>query len=352
MTQQSTQDRKRPLRIAVVGAGHWGPNLINNFHNGQRSEVAWVVDRDADRLARVADRFAGVRTTDDFSQIEDDHDVDAVVVATPTNTHFDLARRALEAGKHVMVEKPLADTAEKCETLCELADRHGRVLLVGHIFVYNDAAREVKRYLDSGELGRIYYIAMNRTNLGPIRVDVNAAWDLAAHDIALASDWLGSWPQSVSAMGGAWINPGIADAVFATMRYPDEVLVNLHASWLNPRKSRDITVVGDKRMLTFDDVNLAEPLRIYDKKVSDERSQAPFVDTFSSFRMIVRDGDVAVPTVPISEPLKNECEHFLDCIEENLTPRSGGAEGLAVVRTLEAISRSLEMDGASVATGL
>lgn len=352
MIQQATSDRERALRIAVVGAGHWGPNLINNFHNGQRSEVAWVVDRDAERLARVAERFPGVRTTDDFAQVEQDDEVDAVVVATPTNTHFEVARRALEAGKHVMVEKPLADTIEKCEALCALAEEHDRVLLVGHIFVYNDAAREVKRYIDAGELGRIYYIAMTRTNLGPVRVDVNAAWDLAAHDIALASDWLGCWPVSVSATGGAWINPGIADAVFATLRYPDDVLVNLHASWLNPRKSRDITVVGENRMLTFDDVNLAEPLRIYDKKVTDERSKAPFVDTFSSFRMIVRDGDVAVPTVPLSEPLKNECEHFLSCIEEGTAPRSGGLEGLAVVRTLDAISRSIEQDGASVATGL
>jgi predicted dehydrogenase len=338
--------------VAVVGAGHWGPNLIHNFHHAGRSRVAWVVDREAERLARVEQRFEGVRTTDDFAQVERDADVDAVVIATPTSTHFEFARRALEAGKHVMVEKPLADTADRCETLCELAETRQRVLLVGHIFVYNDAAREVKRRIDAGELGRIYYLAMNRTNLGPIRVDVNAAWDLAAHDIALASDWLGSWPLSVSATGGAWINEGIADVVFATLRYPNDVLVNLHASWLSPRKSRDITVVGDKRMLTFDDVDVEAPLRIYDKKVSDERSAALFIDTFSSFRTIVRDGAVEVPAVPLSEPLKNECEHFLDCVLLGKTPRSGGAEGLAVVRTLEALSRSLAKDGASVATGL
>lgn len=340
------------LGVAVIGAGHWGPNLINNFHMGQRSDVKWVVDRDAARLERVRERFDGVATTDDFDAVIRDDAVDAVVVATPTSTHFPLAQAALEAGKHVLVEKPLADSVEHCEALCELAERQQRVLMVGHIFVYNDAARQVKGIIESGDLGRIYYIAMNRTNLGPIRVDVNAAWDLAAHDIALASDWLGSWPVSVSATGGDWINKGIADAVFATMRFPGDVLVNLHASWLNPRKARDITVVGEKRMLTFDDVNMSEPVRIYDKQVSDERSAAPFVDTFSSFRMSVRDGDVSMPKVPMGEPLKNECEHFLDCILDGEPALSGGSEGLAVVRTLEALTRSLETEGRAEATGL
>jgi predicted dehydrogenase len=340
------------IRVAVIGAGHWGPNLINNFHSSGRSEVSWVVDRDEDRLERVRERFEGVRTCNDFAEVEANDDVDAVVVATPTTTHFELAKRALEAGKHVLVEKPLADSVEKSEHLCEIAERVGRVLMVGHVFVYNAAARQVKSYIDAGALGRIYYIAMNRTNLGPIRVDVNAAWDLAAHDIALASDWLGAWPLTVSATGGAWINKGIADAVFATVRYPGDVLVNLHASWLNPRKVRDITVVGEKQMLTFDDVNLSEPIRMYDKRVTPERSQVPFVDSFSSFRMIVRDGDVEVPKVPMSEPLKNECEHFLDCVIDGVTPRSGGPEGLAVVRTLDALSRSLEADGHAIEVGI
>ncbi len=340
------------VRVAVVGAGHWGPNLINNFERGLRSSVAWVVDRDAARLERVRERFPSVQTTSDFGVALADADVDALVIATPTSTHFELARAALEAGKHVLVEKPLADSVAGCEKLCEIAEREQRVLMVGHIFVYNDAAREVKRIIEAGDLGRIYYVAMNRTNLGPIRVDVNAAWDLAAHDIALASDWLGAWPVSVSAMGGAWINEGIADAVFATLRYPDDVLVNLHASWLNPRKARDITVVGDKRMLTFDDVDMREPVRIYDKQVSDERTEASFVDTFSSFRMSVRDGEVSVPRFEMGEPLKNECEHFLDCVLSGEAARSGGPEGLAVVRVLDALSRSLERGGASEPTGL
>jgi len=336
------------VRVAIVGAGHWGPNLINNFHTSGRSEVAWVVDRDAERLAAVTARFPGTRTTEQLDDVLSDAAVDAVVIATPTSTHFELARAALEHGKHVLVEKPLTDSVDSSIALCALAERAGRVLMVGHVFVYNPGARRVKEYIHSGDLGRIYYISMMRTNLGPIRVDVDAAWDLAAHDISLANHWLEAAPLSVSAVGGAWINAGIADAVFATLRYPNDVLVNLHASWLNPRKARDITVVGDKRMLTFDDVNLAEPLRVYDKQVRDDRTQPGFVDTFESFRMSVQDGDVTLPKVAMSEPLRNECEHFLDCVIEGVACQSSGDAGLDVVRVLDAISRSLADHGREI----
>jgi predicted dehydrogenase len=300
----------------------------------------------------VGKRFPDIALGINAAEVERDPNIDAVVVATPTSTHFDLARRALEAGKHVLVEKPLADSVAHCEVLCELAERMDRILMVGHVFVYNDVAIQVKEYMTGGTLGRVYYISMVRTNLGPIRVDVDAAWDLASHDISLASYWLDSWPISASATGGSWINEGVADTVFATLRYPGEVLVNLHASWLNPRKAREITVVGDKKMLTFDDVNLSEPLRIYDKQVTDERREAAFIGDFSAFRMIVRDGDIRVPHVSTSQPLKNECEHFLDCVIDGKSPRSGGAEGLAVVKTLEAISSSRERNGIMVEVGL
>lgn len=336
------------IRVAIVGAGHWGPNLINNFHTSERSEVAWVVDRDEERLRIVGHRFPNMRTTGNVDDALDDPGVDAVVVATPTRTHFELARRALEAGKHVLVEKPLTDAVESSVRLCELAEREGRILLVGHIFLYNGAARQIKRRITAGDLGRIYYVSMMRTNLGPIRVDVDAAWDLAAHDISLASFWLDGWPRSVSASGGSYINSGIADVVFATLSYPDDVLVNLHASWLNPRKTRDITVVGEKQMLTFDDVNASEPIRIYDKQVIDESRHPDFVDSIETFRMSVRDGDITVPKVPASEPLRTECEHFLDCIEGREQPLSGGREGLAVVRVLSAISRSLSEGGREI----
>ncbi len=335
------------IQVGVVGAGHWGPNLISNFQASERSRVSWVVDREEQRLAAIADRFPGVETSTDFADILVD-DVDAIVVATPTSTHYEIAKAAIEAGKHVLVEKPLTDSVETCTELCELARKANRVLMVGHVFVFNSASRRVKQCIEAGDLGRIYYISMVRTNLGPIRVDVDAAWDLAAHDISMASYWLAADPLSVSALGGSWINEGIADAVFATVRYPGEILVHLHASWLNPRKVRDITIVGEKQMLTFDDVSLSEPLRIYDKQVSDERSHPHLIDSFSSFRMSVRDGDIRIPKVAISEPLKNECEHFLDCITDGTEPLSGPREGLAVVRTLEAIGLSLHQKGREV----
>jgi len=336
------------IQIAVIGAGHWGPNLIGNFHDRRRSEVSWVIDRSEPRLEAVRARFPEVRTGSDANEVFRDPEVEAVVIATPTSTHFELAKAALEAGKHVLVEKPLADSVEHAVALDELARDVGRILMVGHIFVYNSAAQAAKKYITNGDLGRVYYLSMVRTNLGPIRVDVNAAWDLAAHDISLATYWLDAEPLSVSAVGGSWINPGIEDAVFATLRYPGEVLVNLHASWLHPRKSRDITVVGDKKMLIFDDVHMSEPLRIFDKQVGDEHINVPFVDDFSSFRMSVQEGDILTPRVAMSQPLGNECAHFLDCVENGEKPLSGGAEGISVVRVLEAITESLRVHGREV----
>ncbi len=273
------------------------------------------------------------------------------MIATPTTTHYDLTLAALRAGKHVLVEKPLAETVEKAVKMDEVAREVGRTLMVGHVFVYNAAAQLAKQYITNQELGRVYYISMVRTNLGPIRVDVNAAFDLAAHDISLASYWLDAAPLSVTATGGSWINRGIEDAVFATVHYPNDVLVNLHASWLNPVKTRDIRVVGDKRMLTFDDVNASEPLRIYDKQVDEEAAQVPFADSFASFRMTVREGDIVVPRVPTSQPLQQECDHFLDCIQNGEAPMSGGPEGISVVRTLDAISRSMAGRGREAQVG-
>ena len=333
------------IRVAVVGAGHWGPNLIRNFHNKQRSEVLWVVDRAASRLAQVRQRFPEVQTTEEPEQALDDARVDAVVVATPTSTHYALAKMALERGKHVMVEKPITTDVRQGRELCALAEQHNRVLLVGHIFVYNAGVRRVKAYLDAGEVGRVYYVSMVRTNLGPIRVDVNAAWDLAAHDISIVNYWLDGEPLSASAVGGTWINSGIEDAIFATLRYPNEILVNLHVSWLNPRKARDITVVGDRRMLTFDDLNLTEPVRIYDKQVTEDRMRPGYIDTFASYRASVREGDIICPRVLMGEPLRDECEDFLQCVASGKPPLVGGEQGVAVVRALEAMHRSLRNSG-------
>ena len=337
------------IRLGIIGAGHWGPNLISNFSKSGRSEVRYVVDLDPDRLRAVRERFPHVETPTGIEPLLEDESLDGVVISTPTKTHHELAKRALAAGKHVLVEKPLTTSSETSRELCDLAEQMDRVLMVGHVFVYNEAARVVKEQIEQGELGRIYYLSMVRTNLGPIRVDVDAAWDLASHDISLANFWLDAVPLSAAASGGEFINTGIADVVFATLRYPDDVLVNLHASWLNPRKARDITVVGHQKMLTFDDTALEAPIRIYDKQVLDDRSHPGFVDSISSFRMSVKEGEVSEPSVPPNEPLRNECEHFLDTIEKGIRPLSGGAEGLAVVRVLDAMSKSLKLRGQEVA---
>ncbi|MCC7536975.1 MAG: Gfo/Idh/MocA family oxidoreductase [Deltaproteobacteria bacterium] len=333
------------IRIAVIGAGHWGPNLIRNFHDKRASEVVWVIDSAASRLEEVRSRFPEVRVSASIDDALGDPTVDAVSISTPTVTHHAIAKAALEAGKHVLVEKPITSDAAHGDELCALSERVGRILMVGHVFLYNAAIQRVKQYIDEGLLGRIYYVSMVRTNLGPIRMDVNAAWDLASHDVSVVNYWLGGPPLSAAALGGSWINPGIEDAVFATLRYPDKVLVNLHASWLNPKKAREITVVGERRMLTVDDMNMSEPIRIYDKQVTDARTRPGFIDTFASFRASVRDGDITIPKISAGEPLKAECDHFLQCIARGTPPLTGGRDGVAVVRALAAIQRSIANNG-------
>ncbi|HEX6902222.1 MAG TPA: Gfo/Idh/MocA family oxidoreductase [Thermoanaerobaculia bacterium] len=335
---------EKMVRIAVLGAGHWGPNLIRNFHTHVASEVAWVIDRDHDRLELARGRYPGVRVSADPADALEDPEVDGVVISTPTVTHYALAAAALRAGKHVLVEKPVATRPEEAEELCDLADRQGRILMVGHVFLFNNAIRRVKAYLEEGRLGRVFYISMVRTNLGPIRMDVNAAWDLAAHDIAIANYWLDAIPLGATAQGGSWINDRIEDAVFANLFYPDDIMVNLHVSWLSPRKVRDITVVGERGMLTFDDMNLSEPLRLYDKQVTEQRTSG-FIDTFASFRTSIRDGDILIPRVGIGEPLRAECDHFLECIVKGSRPLSDGRSGAAAVRVLDAIERSMRNGG-------
>lgn len=332
------------IRIAVLGAGHWGPNLIRNFHNHQASEVAWVIDRDPQRLALTQSRYPDVSVSADAEAAFADPSVDAVVISTPTVTHYDLASAALRAGKHVLVEKPIATSVAEAEELCALAEAGGRVLMVGHVFLFNAAIRRVGEYLRDGRLGQVFYLSMVRTNLGPIRSDVNAAWDLAAHDVSIANAWMGTAPTHAAAHGGSWINDGIEDAVFANLWYSNGVMANLHVSWLSPRKVRDITIVGEKGMLTFDDMNLSEPVRLYDKQVTDQRSPG-FIDTFASFRTSIREGDIVIPRVPSNEPLKTECDHFLECIASGARPIADGKSGTDAVRVLAALTRSMAQGG-------
>lgn len=313
------------VRIGVVGAGRWGPNLIRNFHLNSRSLVAAVADRNPERLALIRERHgAGVALIEDVDELIADESIDAVVICTPTETHYEFARKTLEAGKHVFVEKPLARTSEECQHLIELARLKGLVLFVGHVFVYNPAIRAVGKLIAQGWFGKIFHMQVTRTNLGPVRGDVSALWDLAPHDLSILQYWLGEMPKTVSAVGGCYLNAGIEDTVFATYRFRDGLLANVHVSWLNPKKEREITIVGEKMMLDWDDMSIERPVRIYDKSVS------------------------FFPDIKVGEPLKAECEAFLNALGDPKTSLSSGEHGKLVVDALVATERSIKDHGREV----
>jgi predicted dehydrogenase len=337
------------IGIAVIGAGRWGPHLIRNFASDSRSTVEWVVEVDASRRVQVADRFPGLRVTDDMSAVLGDESVQGVIVATPSATHHGVVSEALSAGKHVLVEKPLATNLDDARELDEHARARGLILMVGHVFLFNPAIRAAADIIRSGDLGEVHYLSMLRTNLGPVRSDSNAAWDLASHDISIANYWLDAVPESVSANGGSFLNPGIEDVVFGTLRYASGVLVHIHASWLNPRKSRFITAVGSSQMLTVNDMDITEPLRIYDKGVAKvEFTPVGVQDTYAQFRSQIRDGQVTIPVVSAGEPLTAECSSFLDRIDGGSDTVSNGTTGVDVVRVLAAMDRSMSSNAMEV----
>jgi predicted dehydrogenase len=303
------------------------------------------VDTNAASLSKVHGRFRGVAVTTRLEDVLADPAVQAIVVATPTSTHYELIRQVLFADKHVFVEKPLTNSGDTARGLCEIAEARGLVLMVGHVFLFNPAIRAAKEFLVGKELGKVHYISMKRTNLGPVRLDVNAAWDLATHDVAIANYWLASAPLSVSAVGAAWINPDIEDAVFLTLRYPDNVLVHVEASWLHPRKSRQISVVCENKMLTVDDIDQVEPIRVYDKAVVPD---SQWTDTIAGFRSQIREGSVTIPRIQASEPLRSECQSFLDRCEGETDSLSDGWFGYGVVRVVEAANLSMKDGGREV----
>lgn len=324
------------IRVGLVGVGHWGPNVVRSFESGGRAEVKWICDLDDAALARMAGRHSG-KTTKDFSDLLGDSDIDAIAIATPVPTHFKLATAALEAGKHVLCEKPLTWTADECRQLIATAEKHDRRLMVGHVFEYNASIRALKDLIDSGELGEIQYMSFARTNLGPVRTDVNALWDLASHDISIMNYFLGASPLDVTARGHAWLNEGIEDAVFATFRFATGALAHVEVSWLNPRKVRLITVVGDKKMAVWDDLALQHPIQVFDRHV-----ELPEVTgTFLEHKTAVVDGGVFLPSVRLNQPLAAECDHFLDCVENGTRPQTDGENGLRVVLALEAATKSM-----------
>lgn len=333
-------------RIGVIGFGQWGPNHVRSFGSIEGCEVRRVCDSAPARLTLARKQFRDVELTTDPTAITLAADIDAVVVATPVQTHVALVKQALEAGKDVLCEKPLAATASECRMLCDLATQKGRVLMVGHVFLYNPSVQHLKIDLDRGELGRIYYMDAVRTNLGPVRRDVGAIHDLASHDISIFNYLLGATPSTVSATGGFFLQEKVEDIGFLTLTYPKGVVCHIHTSWLNPRKVRQLTIVGDHKMAVWDDMNNLEPIRYYDKGVT-----ADHYSTFGEFQMILRDGAIVIPKVKLYEPLLRQDQEFIECLRSRRPPSASGDFGSAVVEVLEAARASLQQNGAVVKVG-
>ena len=326
------------LSIAVAGLGYWGPNLARNFAAIPGCRLTWCCDASEQARARVSDRFPSARFTGDLDEVLADESLDAVALATPVAQHADHAVRVLQAGKHCFVEKPLAQSVSDAERALAAAESAGRILMVGHLLEYHPGVQRLKQLVDSGELGdRIYYIYGNRLNLGKLRADENALWSLGAHDVSVVLYLAEEEPWEAVAHGESYVQDGVEDVVFCFLRFPSGLSAHLHLSWLDPHKERRFTVVGSGRMATFDDQELEGKLKIYDKGFDQNAS--------SYGEYITRSGDIFSPQIPNLEPLRIECEHFVDCVRTGSSPRSDGASGLRVVRVLEELQRSLDASG-------
>jgi len=329
------------LALGVIGCGQWGPNHVRVFSELERSTVVACADPASDRLDRIGRRFPHVRTMTDYRDLLSDESIDAVVVATPTKTHAQIVREALNAGKHVLAEKPLCTRSSEAQALAKLADTTGRVLMVGHVFLFNNGINKLREKIQNDELGRIHYLDAVRTNLGPVRGDVNALYDLGTHDITIFNYLLDSVPVEVSALGRCISQPNIEDVCFATLRYPDGTLGHIHVSWMNPRKVRTITVAGDRMMAHWDDVDPSATLRLYDRGLA----QPPSYDSFGEFHCILRNADVHLPAIRRTEPLVNQAEAFLDWIDTGARCGPDAEDARSVALVLEAAMSSMATGG-------
>jgi predicted dehydrogenase len=334
-----------PVRIALIGLGYWGPNYARVLSDLPGAQLTVVCDQRADRLPLVQQRYGSVATCATADELLARGDVDAIVIATPAATHEALVRAALANGCHVLVEKPMALHAAGCEELCELAESAGRVLMVGYTFLYNAGVRKMKDVMAPEQFGQPYYLHATRTNLGPIRQDVNAAWDLAPHDIAIFSYLLEEQPVWASAIGTRVLKTNREDIAFATLGFKNDVIGNIHVSWADPNKVREVVAVGSRRRVVFDDLNNVERVRVFERGVSVGEAIS---DSFGEFKLLVRDGDIISPKVEPSEPLKNQCADFVSAIRTGRPPLAGGRFGAGVVRTLVAIDASMRSRGAAV----
>jgi len=328
------------VRIAVVGAGAWGINHVRAMSRTPGAELVMVCDASVDARDRAQAIAPKARVAGDISEALGASDVDAVVLATPAKDHAEQARMVLNAGKHVLVEKPLALDAADAHAVVSAAETHKRVLMVGHLMLFHPAVERLKAMIDGGELGRIYYIYAVRVNLGRVRQDENALWSLAPHDVSMIEYLLSDQPESVSARGGTYLQTRVEDVVFVNLRFRSGVTAQIQVSWLDPRKERRLTIVGAHKMVEFDDVHPVEKIRVYDKGVDRPPSFTEYAQYLS-----IRNGDIHIPQIPMVEPLERECRHFIECVAQDKRPLTDGHSALRVVRVLEAAQKSLESDG-------
>ncbi|MCA9396168.1 MAG: Gfo/Idh/MocA family oxidoreductase [Candidatus Omnitrophica bacterium] len=331
-------EKKQVVQIGVVGCGQWGPNQIRSFFFHPGTSVKRVADLSESRLEFIRSTYTGIETTQNHLDITEAKDIDAVVITTPVFTHFEIAKSALVNGKDVLCEKPLTLSVDEAQELVDLAKKHRRILMVGHVFLFNPGIQKMKEFLKAGEIGKIYYLHAKRTNLGPIRSDVNSVYDLASHDISVFNYLLDGEPEVVSATGRCFLQPEVEDVAFITLRYSENVLAHIHVSWLDPKKIRQLTVVGDQKMMTWDDLSQSGPLEIYSKTVE----KTPYYKGFGEFHLLAKDGEVRIPRVPVAEPLRIQTDHFVDCVINRTQPVCDGQNGLSVVRTIDEINRKLK----------
>ena len=332
------------INIAIVGCGYWGPNLIRNFNSLSNCEVKVACDLKQERLNHIKQLYHSVEVTTKFEDLLDDKDIDAIAIATPTFSHFEFAKRSLEAGKHTFIEKPMASRASECEELIILAQSKRLALMVGHTFIYSSPVRKILEIVNSGDIGRLLYINSQRLSLGLFQTDINVTWDLAPHDISIILFIMGVAPSYVNCQGKAHVKSGVEDVTNLSLTFPNGGFATIQSSWLDPNKVRRMTFVGSKRMILYDDNEPLDKIRIYDKRVE----VPPHYDTFAEFHYSYHHGDMYSPYLNQVEPLKSECQHFLDCIISGNKPLSSGLEGLLVVQILEAATESLKNGGSRV----
>lgn len=334
----------KAIKVGVVGCGYWGPNLIRNMKSLPHAKLTTICDSNAQRLAQMRDLYPDVDGHPDFNEMLENGNLDAIMVATSVKHHYPLAKASLTAGKHTFIEKPMAASAAECEELIDIAAKKGVLLMVGHTFLYSAPVRKIKELVDSGDIGQIQYISSRRLNLGLFQKDINVTWDLAPHDISIILHIMGEFPTSVNCRGNCHITRGVEDITNMSLTFKGDRFATIQNSWLDPRKVREMTIVGSRRMIVYDDCVPLEKIKIYDARVE----RPPHYNTFAEFHYSYHYGDIYVPYIEHKEPLKTECQHFLDCIMQGKEPMTGGREGLELVKILEASTLSLNQQGAAI----